>query len=93
MGILVMQVPTEGAVQIRDEKDIKDLQMMVPATAEGSPQSPRWSHDGARFVYEWVKTKGGRDIYVANTDGTNLRNLTQELGGDNSQAQWAPRRK
>jgi Tol biopolymer transport system component len=65
------------------------VRYMVPATADGKPQNPQWSPDGAHLLYEFVRPNGKRDLWVINTDGTNPINLTKGHG-DNTDAVWSP---
>jgi dipeptidyl aminopeptidase/acylaminoacyl peptidase len=62
---------------------------MIPVTAEGRPQNPRWSPDGSRLLYELARPDGGSDLCIVNTDGTNPINLTKGQG-DNIQPAWSP---
>ncbi len=95
MGIAVFDLSKNQSFVMNSPKDLVEFRkrMMVAATANGKPQRPRWSPDGSRLLYEVVSPKGGRDLFVVNSDTTNQISLTRDLGGDNSQAVWAPLKK
>ena len=86
-GIVVLHVV--GAGVLVDEAHIDTVQYMLPATADGKPQNPRWSPDGSKILYEMVHPSGKRDLWVINSDGTNPLNLTKGKG-DNMDGAWAP---
>lgn len=92
-GIAVLDISKGVSFAIKTQADVDSFKTMLPANSEGTPQRPVFSPDGARLLFEVAKTKGGRDVWVVNTDGTGRKNLTQSLGGDNSQAVWAPLKK
>ncbi len=92
-GISVLDVSKDMVFAIRSQANMDEFKTMLPATSEGSPMHPVFSPDGARILFELAKAKGGRDICVVNTDGTGFKNLTLSLGGENSQAVWAPLKK
>lgn len=88
-------VAVSSAVQgglISTKEDVKAIlkQLMLKADAKGIPSNPKWSPDGARLLYELRRPDGGHDLCVINSDGTNPQNLTEKLGGDNTQSSWAP---
>jgi len=92
-GIAVLDISKEGTFAVRNQTDVDSFKTMIPVTADGSPQRPVFSPDGARILFEVAKPKGGRDIWVVNTDGTGKRNLTESLKGESSQAVWTPLKK
>ena len=91
LGIVVWPVDKTG-VQIT-AADIDNLPFLIRASPGGHPQSPRWSPDGSRLLFEIIKSDGKRDLWMINTDSTNPTNLTPTLGGDNSQGAWGPERR
>lgn len=86
-GLLVMPI-TETPVALPPGAQ-DQVHYMVPASAEGRPQHPRWSPDGARLLYEMARPDGNTDIWVINADGTNPINLTKGVG-NNMQGAWSP---
>jgi Tol biopolymer transport system component len=52
-------------------------------------RNPRWSPDGQRLVF-LSNRSGNWDIWVAQADGTNHRNLTLSTGVDESAPVWSP---
>jgi dipeptidyl aminopeptidase/acylaminoacyl peptidase len=95
LGIGVLDLSKNASSSILTEKQADELSksMLIPATEDGKPMRPRWSPDGSRLMYELIHPGGGRDICVVNSDNTNQITLTRDLGGDNSQAAWAPTKK
>jgi TolB protein len=59
----------------------------VQLTTGGVDCDPHWSPDGTRIVFV-SRRDGNSEIYVANADGTELVNLTMDLGDDINPA-WA----
>jgi dipeptidyl aminopeptidase/acylaminoacyl peptidase len=57
----------------------------VPHLPQGL--NPDWSPDGKRFVFDVLREDRRTGVYVAKTDGTNLKRL---WGGDASQPRWSP---
>jgi Tol biopolymer transport system component len=49
-----------------------------------------WSPDGKRLALDAFVDGVGRDIYIVNTDGTNLTNVTQDLPGGGWLPTWSP---
>jgi Tol biopolymer transport system component/DNA-binding winged helix-turn-helix (wHTH) protein len=49
---------------------------------------PVWSPDGSRVVF-WSNRDGGREIYVMDADGSNVRRLTHNLADDVNPG-WSP---
>jgi Tol biopolymer transport system component len=58
-------------------------------TNTGGDFSPVWSPDGTRIAFA-SNRDGNSEIYVVNTDGSGLHNLTNNPGGDYTPA-WRPR--
>jgi TolB protein len=56
--------------------------------SEGSHKLPVYSPDGKRIAYETTRN-GNIDIYVANTDGSNERRLTNHPDSDGTPT-WSP---
>jgi len=55
----------------------------------GDAREPCWSPDGKRIVYTLPREDGRRDIWRANSDGSEAANLTQGEGDNHSPA-WSP---
>ena len=55
----------------------------------GDDQYPRWFPNGTRIVFSSNRT-GDYEIYVMNIDGTNLQNLTNTPGYDDTYPCWSP---
>ena len=51
--------------------------------------APSWSPDGKRIVFVSDR-EGNHEIYVMDTDGGNLQNLTNNPGGDFGPAWFVP---
>jgi len=65
---------------------------IVKLTALGDPHGqgwPTWSPDGALIAFESIGVEGSRDIYVANSDGTGVRNITNSPKYEGAPA-WSP---
>lgn len=89
-GITMMDVGRPGS--IRTPQEAEKIPYLIPITAQGKPQNPRWSPDGTRLLYEMMRSDGKRDLWVVNYDGSNPINLTRDLQGDNYQGAWSPAR-
>lgn len=74
--IAVIDLATSGLRRLTDD----------PATLDGSPA---WSPDGSRIVFFRGPEMGPSHIYVMNTDGTHVRQLTQGSGSDHNPV-WSP---
>lgn len=51
---------------------------------------PAWSPDGNRIAFESRREGGHWDIWVINTDGSELRNVTSSAQTDEGNPAWAP---
>jgi TolB protein len=60
---------------------------IILTAGEGSNENPRWSPDGLRILFTSTRD-GGRNLYVMNADGTNVRRLTEN--GNSYSPAWAP---
>ncbi len=60
--------------------------------APGGVQSiPDWSPDGAKIVFQInMGSYQGQEIFIVNADGTNLQQLTADIGRDNHSPTWLP---
>jgi hypothetical protein len=56
--------------------------------APGSDDSPSWSPDGSKIVFDSDRAGGARDIYAMNADGSNVVRLTYGSGG--ALPNWSP---
>ena len=61
--------------------------VMLITSASGSNENPRWSPDGLRIVFSSTRD-GGKNLYIMNWDGANLRRLTND--GSCFSPAWAP---
>ena len=50
-------------------------------------RTPVWSADGSRIA--WTQGDGDLEIYVANRDGTDIRNVTDNTGVTDEQPTWS----
>jgi Tol biopolymer transport system component len=70
-------------IDVRTQKTVKRFKL----TLEGIT-GPTWSPDGKRIAFSG--NRGGiTDLFVVDTDGTNFRQLTDDVYGD-LQPQWSP---
>lgn len=83
LGIAV--VPTEPAqpLIVRTAAEVARIPIVIRGGRE-----PRWSPDGTRLLY-WRSGPGGRDLWVAQADGSGAVNLTKGHG-DSTDAVWSP---
>ena len=51
-------------------------------------EKPAWSPDGSKIAFVSYKDEGGDKLYVIDSDGHNLRDLTKELGRMGGAAVW-----
>lgn len=63
----------------------------TPMTGETYSDSwfPAWSPDGEQILFISRDT-GDADVYIMNTDGSNVRNLTNSIGVEETQPAWTP---
>lgn len=58
-------------------------QIQLTDAKKGYAFSPRWSPDGTKIVFESTKKdKKDADIYIVNTEGDNLTQLTKNKSSD-----------
>jgi len=84
LGIAVVSAEPATPHRVLSCADVSRL----PVRIRGNAQRPQWSPDGKRLLYIMPGAQG-RDIWVANADGTNPVNLTRGVG-DNFDAVWSP---
>jgi WD40 repeat protein len=100
VGATMRAVPTpygvagNGLVAVQDGGDIL---LVDPVSGErtlaiGGPSldtEPYFSRDGTQLAF-MRQTDVGRDLWIADADGTNQRLIAAGLGADASGGQWAP---
>src|SRR5262249_44111371 len=80
-GIIVLDLTSAGQRGVMvDSSTVEAVKYMVPVSAQGKPQHPVWSPDGTRLLFEMTRPDGGNDLWVINSDGTNVLNLTKGVG-------------
>jgi Tol biopolymer transport system component len=57
--------------------------------AGGGCVMPAWSPDGTKIAFQ-MGTRAGQEVYVINADGSGMRRLTNNPGGDNYDPTWSP---
>lgn len=67
--------------------DLVTLETRIVTTGTSNKEEPTWSPDGQRLAFT-ARRGSSTEIYVVNSDGTHLRQLTQE--GNNSAPSWSP---
>ena len=81
-------VETQGAIfKVR-----ADGMMLTPLTdGTGDDREPNWSPAGDMIVFQsHARTPGDIDLWVMNSDGSGLRNLTQSPNSEDTDASWSP---
>ncbi len=86
IGISVLPTTVESTISVTTPNAVGK----VPIAIKGSVHAPQWSPDGTKLLY-WKSGKNGRDLWVANADGSSAVNLTKGAGGDNFDAAWSPK--
>ncbi len=92
LGIVVMNTTLDSSMPQGMKvgpADVHTVPCMIPVGKDGLPQTPRWSPDSSRMLYEMQRPDAKRDLWVINSDGTNKINLTQGKG-DNFDGVWSP---
>lgn len=60
-------------------------------TTDAAASDPAWSPDGTQIVFTSMRDRGGNtEIYLMNADGTQARNLTQDLATEDDHPAWSP---
>jgi Tol biopolymer transport system component len=59
-------------------------------TGARSAIHPAWSPDGSKIAFEARTQAGDWDVWIINTDGTELRNLTNVPNADDGNPAWSP---
>ena len=72
---------------------------VVPADGSGPPRllvggeksenTPRWSPDGKHFAFISTRASGG-DLFIADADGNNVRQITRLPSGENTSGGCTP---
>ncbi len=60
---------------------------VILTSGQGTNENPRWSPDGLRIVFSSSR-RGGRNLYIMNWDGSNVRPLTND--NISYSPAWAP---
>ena len=50
---------------------------VIITSGQGSNENPKWSPDGLRIVFTSTRL-GGRNLFIMNADGSNVRPLTKD---------------
>ena len=61
--------------------------LVIITSGQGSNENPRWSPDGLRIVFSSTRI-GGKNIFIMNRDGSNVRPLTKDCSSFSPA--WAP---
>jgi len=61
--------------------------LVILTSGQGSNENPRWSPDGLRIVFSSTRL-GGKNIFIMNRDGSNVRPLTKDCSSFSPA--WAP---
>jgi Tol biopolymer transport system component len=62
---------------------------LTPSTAGSSELEPVWSPDGSKIAFTWAPS-GSLDVYVMNTNGGEVTNLSKTLASYESGPAWSP---
>jgi hypothetical protein len=74
------------------DADGTGMRVLVEAAAGVHLDQPVWSPDGSRIAYRSYGNIGvAHDIWVANADGSDPRNLTAEMNGEARNPTFSPR--
>jgi Tol biopolymer transport system component len=88
-GIAVQRLDADSGDGVRvDPTHLEGFRYLLPTSAAGKPQNPKWSADSMHLLFEMVKPDGKRDLWSINADGTNAINLTKGVG-DNFDGAWS----
>lgn len=60
---------------------------VILTSGAGSNENPRWSPDGLKIVFSSTRL-GGKNIFIINSDGSNVRPLTKD--NNSFSPAWAP---
>ncbi|HDY88755.1 MAG TPA: Tol-Pal system beta propeller repeat protein TolB, partial [bacterium] len=61
--------------------------VVIITSGQGSNENPQWSPDGLRIVFSSSRL-GGKNLFIMNRDGTNVRPLTKN--SSSFSPAWAP---
>ena len=90
LGIRIDDIPDKPL--LFRPQDAAQFQATLPAAKDGTPRAPRFSPDGSRVLFQVTRPNNKNDLFVINTDLTNIANpfLLTKGEGDNTQAAWSP---
>src|SRR5205823_1993716 len=83
-----LDVETHGAIY-KVRADGSELTQLTDGT--GDDREPNWSPAGDLIVFQsHARTPGDIDLWVMNSDGTGIRDLTQSPASEDTDASWSP---
>ena len=89
-GLIIFSANPTGSSQIYtinpDGSDMVQITNLAPTQQEGL--QPTFSPDGRRILFSYGAGSAGPDLYVVNSDGTGLTQLT--FDGLSSAGRWSP---
>lgn len=68
----------------------RGLQRPAQGTTSVHNQFSSWSPDGSKIAFMSNRGPGRQDVWIVNSDGTGMRNLTNTPGADEGAPTWSP---
>ena len=92
-GRITSTTPMAADVYIVNSDGTNEVNLTDNATISGPALSPKFSSDGTKIVFDVQNTPGNCDLYIMNTDGSELTALLTDENDDSSphfspDAQW-----